>query len=341
MPSRPGPGSTRAAMPATTSTQPVISSATRLPCLATAAVLPGLTTRSPALHPAAELQDAERAGDRVIAIPPAAAMSRAAASGGVPSHQRNETSTSWVFWRMSTTSRTSTTPGRGPRATACWSSNAGAGRRCVRYVAASPAGAARARAAPRWAAEARSTRAQPRWRYPGCCRAGQDGGVPNPREWTVEPADVLLADGTIAVIRPLRDDDLDAVLALHEYVSEDTLRLRFFSANRAAGPKLRRPSVRRGEPGHGLARGAGPRSHRRDWPRPRCSPPTGPRWRSSSPTRTAVAGWAACCWSTLRPSAARTASRASTRTCCRTTTGCSGFSAAPASRSHAGPRWAR
>ena len=59
--------------------------------------------------------------------------------------------------------------------------------------------------------------------------------MPNPREWTVEPADVLLADGTIAVIRPLRGDDLEAVLDLHEHVSEDTLRLRFFTTSRDAG----------------------------------------------------------------------------------------------------------
>ncbi len=56
-----------------------------------------------------------------------------------------------------------------------------------------------------------------------------------PRDWTAEPADVLLADGTIAVIRSLRADDRDAVLALHESVSVDTLRLRFFSPSREAG----------------------------------------------------------------------------------------------------------
>ncbi|KQV67755.1 hypothetical protein ASC64_11080 [Nocardioides sp. Root122] len=56
-----------------------------------------------------------------------------------------------------------------------------------------------------------------------------------PREWTAEPADVLLADGTVAVIRSLREDDREAVLALHESVSVDTLRLRFFSPSREAG----------------------------------------------------------------------------------------------------------
>lgn len=46
---------------------------------------------------------------------------------------------------------------------------------------------------------------------------------------------MLLADGTIAVIRSLRADDRDAVLELHESVSVDTLRLRFFSPSREAG----------------------------------------------------------------------------------------------------------
>ena len=46
---------------------------------------------------------------------------------------------------------------------------------------------------------------------------------------------MLLADGTIAVIRSLHEDDRDAVLELHESVSEDTLRLRFFSPSRQAG----------------------------------------------------------------------------------------------------------
>ena len=56
-----------------------------------------------------------------------------------------------------------------------------------------------------------------------------------PRDWSAEPADVLLADGTIAVIRSLHEDDREAVLALHESVSVDTLRLRFFSPSREAG----------------------------------------------------------------------------------------------------------
>ena len=56
-----------------------------------------------------------------------------------------------------------------------------------------------------------------------------------PRDWSAEPADVLLADGTVAVIRSLREDDRDAVLGLHESVSVDTLRLRFFSPSREAG----------------------------------------------------------------------------------------------------------
>ncbi len=56
-----------------------------------------------------------------------------------------------------------------------------------------------------------------------------------PRDWSVPASDVLLADGTIAVIRSLRPDDRDQLLALHESVSHDTLRLRFFSPSPAAG----------------------------------------------------------------------------------------------------------
>ena len=48
------------------------------------------------------------------------------------------------------------------------------------------------------------------------------------------PADVLLADGTVAVIRPLGAEDGDQLHALHQRVCEDTLRLRFFSVGRHA-----------------------------------------------------------------------------------------------------------
>ena len=57
-----------------------------------------------------------------------------------------------------------------------------------------------------------------------------------PRPWSSPDADVLLADGTIAVIRSLDPGDREQLLALHEGVSEDTLRLRFFSPSPAAGP---------------------------------------------------------------------------------------------------------
>lgn len=56
-----------------------------------------------------------------------------------------------------------------------------------------------------------------------------------PRDWTAPPSDVLMADGVIAVIRPLREDDRETLLSLHESVSEDTLRLRFFTPSRNAG----------------------------------------------------------------------------------------------------------
>ena len=46
------------------------------------------------------------------------------------------------------------------------------------------------------------------------------------------PVDVLLADGRVARIRPVRPDDAVALAELHDHVSHDALRFRFFSANR-------------------------------------------------------------------------------------------------------------
>ena len=46
------------------------------------------------------------------------------------------------------------------------------------------------------------------------------------------PADVLLSDGSVAVIRPLVPEDEAAVTALHDRTSDDNLRLRFFTPNR-------------------------------------------------------------------------------------------------------------
>ena len=46
------------------------------------------------------------------------------------------------------------------------------------------------------------------------------------------PADVLLADGSIAVIRPLRPEDAMALHDLHEQVSDEAIRMRFFSVAR-------------------------------------------------------------------------------------------------------------
>ena len=48
------------------------------------------------------------------------------------------------------------------------------------------------------------------------------------------PADVLLADGSIAVVRPLRPDDAEALFDLHEQVSDEAIRMRFFSVSRHA-----------------------------------------------------------------------------------------------------------
>jgi len=48
------------------------------------------------------------------------------------------------------------------------------------------------------------------------------------------PADVLLADGSIAVIRPLHPGDSPGLHDLHEQVSDDAIRMRFFSVSRHA-----------------------------------------------------------------------------------------------------------
>lgn len=48
------------------------------------------------------------------------------------------------------------------------------------------------------------------------------------------PADVLLADGSVATIRPATADDLAPLGVLHSGVSDDNLRLRFFTSNHAA-----------------------------------------------------------------------------------------------------------
>jgi acyl-CoA synthetase (NDP forming)/GNAT superfamily N-acetyltransferase len=52
---------------------------------------------------------------------------------------------------------------------------------------------------------------------------------------TVAPADVLLADGSVGVVRTLGPEDREALLTLHDEVGLDSLRLRFFSASREAG----------------------------------------------------------------------------------------------------------
>lgn len=48
-------------------------------------------------------------------------------------------------------------------------------------------------------------------------------------------ADVLLTNGTIASIRPVAAEDREGLVDLHDRVSEESLRLRFFSAGRAQG----------------------------------------------------------------------------------------------------------
>lgn len=50
-----------------------------------------------------------------------------------------------------------------------------------------------------------------------------------------ESADVLLADGSIATIRRLRPEDADQLFALHDQVSDEANRMRFFNLNRHSG----------------------------------------------------------------------------------------------------------
>lgn len=59
-------------------------------------------------------------------------------------------------------------------------------------------------------------------------------GVPVPGDGPA-PADVLLTDGSIAVIRPLRPEDRPGLEALHAEASESSTRLRFFAPGRTAG----------------------------------------------------------------------------------------------------------
>jgi len=49
------------------------------------------------------------------------------------------------------------------------------------------------------------------------------------------PAEVLLADGTVATVRPLEPEDHDALIALHEHVSGESSRLRFLVPTQTAG----------------------------------------------------------------------------------------------------------
>lgn len=51
---------------------------------------------------------------------------------------------------------------------------------------------------------------------------------------TLTPLDVLLADGSVASLRPLEAGDAAGLLALHEEADDDSLRLRFFSTSRDA-----------------------------------------------------------------------------------------------------------
>ena len=57
-------------------------------------------------------------------------------------------------------------------------------------------------------------------------------GHRNPPSDRPEPADVLLTDGSIALIRPLRPDDKTGLYELHHQVCDENYRLRFFGLGR-------------------------------------------------------------------------------------------------------------
>ena len=72
-------------------------------------------------------------------------------------------------------------------------------------------------------------------------------------EPAVAPADVLLADGSVGVVRTLVPEDREALLALHDEVGLDSLRLRFFSASREAGHAYVEHLLAHHEAGHVFA----------------------------------------------------------------------------------------
>ena len=161
---------------------------------------------------------------------------------------------------------------------------------------------------------------------------GPDLTTVQPRHWSAPASDVLLADGTIAVIRSLRarrpgagagaargrlGGHAPAALLLAEPGGRTRLR---------GAPVRRRPTSNRSRWWRWFADGS------RRWRRRSCCPPRAPRSPSWCPTRIAAAAWAACSWSTLPRSAASTASAASRPRCSPTTTGCWACSGQRASR---------
>ena len=68
-------------------------------------------------------------------------------------------------------------------------------------------------------------------------------------------SDVLLADGTIGVLRPLTPGDAEELLRLHEGLSSENLRLRFFSVSRVAAPRYVDHVISASESGRVLALG--------------------------------------------------------------------------------------
>jgi len=134
------------------------------------------------------------------------------------------------------------------------------------------------------------------------------------------PADVLLADGRIAAIRPMVAADRDGLMALHDAAGDESLRLRFFALNREASHQYVDHLV--GQSGDTVATLVQqylfvPAKHKVGRRGGRVSP----RPPSSCPTRNTGTAWAACSWSTSLPPAATSGSAASWPTCSPTTMG--------------------
>ena len=128
------------------------------------------------------------------------------------------------------------------------------------HVTGSRGSSLRSSSTPRPAPDGRcATSSTSRWR--DGCRVTTTSGV-SPREWSVPPSDVLLADGTIAVIRTLTDDDREAVLRPPRARLRGHPAAAVLHREPQRRPPVRRPAVRPGAHRAVRAGRAGPRPPR-------------------------------------------------------------------------------